>query len=285
MSESCPLYHVDAFTNRPFSGNPAGVFLCRSEMSAKQMQLISAEVNASETAFPIPLDASSFKEASRFHLRWFTPQVEVPLCGHATLATAHVMFCELENQNDALKFETQSGELVVRHDGEYYAMDFPAGIAKSIDTDVSICHALGIQEHSVLDTLYCDSPNKLLVVVDDEHVVRGLSPDFIKLREISRKYSAGSVVVTGRSVSPDYDFVSRNFAPIRGVNEDPVTGSSHVILGPYWQEQLHKSQLKGFQASPRGGVVVVEVVGSSRVVLKGTALTISRGQMLVPANS
>ena len=284
MTESNPFYLVDAFTTQPFSGNPAGVFMHSSEMTPKQMQLIASEINASETAFPVPLDAPPFEVASRFHLRWFSPQVEVPLCGHATLATAHVLFRETENQNRVLRFETQSGELVVRHEGDYYAMDFPAGIAKPIDTDVSIYDALGIKESSVLDTLYCDSPNKLLVVVDEEDIVRRLAPDFLRLREISRKYNAGSVVVTCRSTSSDYDFVSRNFAPIRGVNEDPVTGSSHVILGPYWQERLHRSQLKGFQASPRGGVVIVEAVDDSRVVLKGTALTISRGQMLVPSD-
>ena len=284
MTESNPFYLVDAFTTQPFSGNPAGVFMHSSEMTPKQMQLIASEINASETAFPVPLDAPPFEVASRFHLRWFSPQVEVPLCGHATLATAHVLFREMENQNRVLRFETQSGELVVRHEGDYYAMDFPAGIAKPIDTDVSIYDALGIKESSVLDTLYCDSPNKLLVVVDEEDIVRGLAPDLLRLREISRKYNAGSVVVTCRSTSSDYDFVSRNFAPIRGVNEDPVTGSSHVILGPYWQQRLHRSQLKGFQASPRGGVVIVEAVDDSRVVLKGTALTISRGQMLVPSD-
>ncbi len=285
MAESNPFYLVDAFTTQPYSGNPAGVYLHMSQMTPKQMQLIACEINASETAFPVPLDAPPFEVASRFHLRWFSPRVEVPLCGHATLATAHVLFREMKNQNRVLWFETQSGELVVRHEGDYYAMDFPAGIAKPIDADVSIYSALGIQENSVLDILYCDSPNKLLVVVDDEHVVRGLAPDFLRLREISRKYNAGSIVVTCRSTSPDYDFVSRNFAPIRGVNEDPVTGSSHVILGPYWQEQLHKSQLTGFQASPRGGVVMVEVVDDSRIIHKGTALTISRGQMLVPPES
>jgi PhzF family phenazine biosynthesis protein len=284
MSESCPLYLVDAFTSKPFSGNPAGVFFHSSEMTPKQMQLIASEVNASGTAFPVPLDAPPFEVASRFHLQWFSPQVDVPLCGHATLATAHVLFCEMKNQNRILRFETQSGELVVRREGDYYAMDFPAGIAEPIETDVSVYDALGIQESSVLDTQYCDSPNKLLVVVDEEHVVRGLAPDFLRLREVSRKYNACSVVVTCRSASPDYDCVSRNFAPIRGVNEDPVTGSSHVILCPYWQERLHRSQLKGFQASPRGGVVIVEAVDDSRVVLKGTALTISRGQMLVPSD-
>ncbi|MFW9849271.1 MAG: PhzF family phenazine biosynthesis protein [Candidatus Thorarchaeota archaeon] len=282
MNKQFPIYRVDAFTPKPFSGNPAGVFLYPSTLSSIQMQVIASEVNASETAFPVPLDNSSYQESSQFHLRWFTPEVEVPLCGHATLATAHVLFHEIGNPNEIVTFDTLSGNLIVRREGQNYSMDFPAGIPKQIDIARTVYDALGIEKESVVDNQYCDNPNKLIIVVDNEKDVRELSPDFAMLRNISHEYDVGSVVVTASSSNPDYDFISRNFAPVRGVNEDPVTGSSHVILGPYWKTKLHKSHLIGFQASSRGGSVIVDVLDDARVVLGGTAITVSSGEMLLP---
>ncbi len=278
------FYLVDAFTARPFSGNPAGVFLYSSNLDSTQMQLIANEVNASETAFPVPLGNSSFQDASQFQLRWFSPEVEVPLCGHATLATAHVLFHEIENPNEIVRFETLSGNLTVKREGKYYKMDFPAGIPKNIDVETSVYSALKIDERNVVETLYCEEPNKLLIVVDAENTVKNLSPDFERVRNISQQYNAGSVVVTSLSISPEYDFISRNFAPLRGVNEDPVTGSSHVILGTYWKRRLKKSHLTGFQASSRGGFVDMEIIDDTRVVLGGAAITISSGNMLLPEN-
>lgn len=282
MSEWSSFFLVDAFAEYPFSGNPAGVLLYDAILPTAQMQAIANEVNASETAFPVPVDGKSFEESSYFKLRWFTPQVEVPLCGHATLATAHVLFHELGNRNTSLSFDTRSGELTVKHVDDYYAMDFPAGLSASMDVDASVYAALGLNEANILETRYCSNPNKLVVVVDSENIIRNLEPDFLKLREISSIYNAGSIVVTSTSASRDYDFISRNFAPLRGVNEDPVTGSSHVILGPYWQEKLNKSHLTAFQASPRGGVMIVEIGDNDRVVLKGKATTVTRGQMVLP---
>lgn len=284
MLESGRFFLVDAFTEHPFSGNPAGVLLNDAILPTTQMQTIANEVNASETAFPIPVDGKCFEDASYFKLRWFTPQVEVPLCGHATLATAHVLFHELGNPSTSLTFDTSSGELIVRRVGDHYAMDFPAGPSAPVDVDQSVYEALGLSGSNVLETRYCSDPNKLVIVVDEERIIRGLQPDFLKLREVSSIYNAGSIVVTSTSASAEYDFISRNFAPLRGVNEDPVTGSSHVILGPYWQGKLHKSQLTALQASPRGGAMKVEIGSNNRVILKGTAITITRGQMVLPVD-
>ena len=282
MLESCRFFLVDAFTEHPFSGNPAGVLLCDYILPTAQMQTIANEVNASETAFPIPVDDKSFEDSSYFKLRWFTPQVEVPLCGHATLAAAHVLFHELGNRSTSLTFDTRSGELTVKRVDDFYAMDFPAGLSEPIDVDDSVYEALGLTESDILETRYCDDPNKLVIVVDAEQIIRNLEPDFLKLRNISSIYNVGSVIVTSASASSEYDFISRNFAPLRGVNEDPVTGSSHVILGPYWQEKLNKSRLTAFQASRRGGSMIVEVIDENRVLLKGRATTITRGQMMLP---
>ncbi len=285
MLESCAFFLVDAFTEHPFSGNPAGVILYDTILPTAQMQTIANEVNVSETAFPIPVDDKPFEEASYFKLRWFTPQVEVPLCGHATLASAHVLLHELGNQSTSLTFDTRSGELTVTHIDGHYVMDFPAGLSVPIDANRLVYDALDLNESNILETRYCDNPNKLIIVVDDERIIKNLQPDSIKIRELSTIYNAGSVVVTSASASSDYDFVSRNFAPLRGVNEDPVTGSSHVILGPYWKEKLGKSQLAAFQASARGGSMIVEVIDEYRVLLKAKATTITRGQMVLPPES
>ncbi len=281
MSEY-PVYIVDAFTDIPFSGNPAGVYLCPTSLNEQQMQLIARELNLSETAFPIPTSSEYYTDANRFHLRWFSPLVEVPLCGHATLATAHVLWSELQNENDTLAFETKSGRLEVHRGTSGYVMDFPRGKAESIPITEDITCALELSIESVVDMLYCEDPNKLLIVVKDETDVKDLQPDFLELSRISEKHNAGSIIVTTISTSTEYDFISRNFAPIRGVNEDSVTGSSHVILGPYWQAALKKDTLVAYQASSRGGSMTVKMVNEDRVLLIGNAVTITRGTMTIP---
>ena len=281
MVEGHRFYLVDVFTDQMFAGNPACVLLGVNSLEDDIMQMIAREFNLSETAFPVPYDNTDFETSNHFHLRWFSPVVEVPLCGHATLATAHILYSELENKSPSLTFTTLSGDLTVSKTSDSYVMDFPLGKATPIDFDAEILSALRLQEESVQNMMYCPSPNKLLIEIDDDKLIRNLSPDFLKLTYISQKYDVGSIVVTSKSTSTDYDFISRNFAPIRGVNEDPVTGSAHVILGPYWQNKLGKDKLRAYQASNRGGFMDVEVKESGRVSLIGMASTIAEGTLRI----
>lgn len=281
MNEMKKFYLVDAFTDRIFSGNPACVFLSKEPLDEKTMQMIAREFNLSETAFPAPTDSDDFETSTCFHLRWFTPVVEVPLCGHATLATAHILYSELHNSCPSLSFSTQSGDLIVSKKENSYVMDFPAGELIPVDIDSEVISALHLEIESVRAMMYCPNPNKLLVEIDREKLVRDLSPDFLELTHISQKFNAGSIVVTSASTSIDYDFISRNFAPIHGVNEDPVTGSAHVLLGPYWQSKLGKHRLRAFQVSSRGGFMEVEVKDNGRVDLIGTACTVAEGHFRV----
>ncbi len=273
------FYLVDAFTDQMFTGNPACVLLGEGPLEEEVMQKIAREFNLSETAFPVPYDTTAFESSDHFHLRWFSPVVEVPLCGHATLATAHIFYSELSNRSPSLTFTTLSGDLLVTKKDDCYVMDFPGGEATPIDFDAEILSALHLQEESIEGMMYCSSPNKLLIEVDSDKLIRTLSPDFLKLIDISQKYDVGSIAVTAKSTSPDYDFISRNFAPIRGVNEDPVTGSAHVILGPYWHSKLGKNKLRAYQASNRGGVMDIEVMENGRVSLMGMACTVAEGTL------
>ena len=277
MDKMNKFFLVDAFTDQLFTGNPACVFLSKESLNEKVMQLIAREFNLSETAFPVPLSSIDFQNSNLFHLRWFTPIVEVPLCGHATLATAHILFAELENASSSLSFATQSGTLIVSKRKDHYVMDFPSGKLTPIDIEPEIVSALHLERESVQQMMHCPNPNKLLVEVDNERHVRALTPDFSELIHISRKFNVGSILVTAQSKSTEYDFVSRNFAPVRGVNEDPVTGSAHVILGPYWQKKLNKNHLRAYQASDRGGSMDIEIKGNERVFLIGTACTVAEG--------
>jgi PhzF family phenazine biosynthesis protein len=279
MGESNKFYLVDAFTNQAFSGNPACVFLSEKPLKEDVMQLIAREFNLSETAFPVPADSGDFETSNHFQLRWFSPIVEVPLCGHATLATAHIIYSELKNRSTSLSFDTLSGNLIVSKKGESYVMDFPAGNVTPMEFDLEIVSALHLEKESVRTMMYCPNPNKLLIEVDSEKQVRNLSPNFLELIQISEKFDVGSIVVTSASESTEYDFISRNFAPIRGVNEDPVTGSAHVILGPYWQKILNKKHLRAFQVSNRGGFMDIEMNDGGRVNLIGTAVTVAEGNL------
>ncbi|TXT56439.1 MAG: putative enzyme [Candidatus Thorarchaeota archaeon] len=277
MEAISSFFIVDAFTDQLFTGNPAGILLHRGDLAAELMQLVARELNLSETAFPVPQGELSYKEAEQFELRWFTPTTEVPLCGHATLATAHIIFSELENPSSQITFSTLSGSLMVTRQDDLYVMDFPSGVVETISFQNDVIRALGLEPNDVDEMLYCEKPNKLLIVVSDAEVTRNLQPDFPLLLQTSKKHNAGSVIVTSPSSSFDYDFISRNFAPLHGVNEDPVTGSSHVILGPYWQRRLDKDTLRAYQASSRGGFMDLEVLNNGRILLKGKARTVAKG--------
>ncbi|MHC4414940.1 MAG: PhzF family phenazine biosynthesis protein [Planctomycetota bacterium] len=269
MTVRIPLYQVDAFTDRPFAGNPAAVCLLTGPRDPAWMQRVAEEMNLSETAFLAGRDDG-------YDLRWFTPTVEVDLCGHATLASAHALWAggHLPPDQDA-RFHTHSGLLTARKLGEWIQLDFPTRPPEPCAAAPALLEALGVEPTFVgrHETAGFHEANHL-VRVGSEQIVRGARPDFARLRDLGT-----NVIVTSRSDDPRFDFVSRYFAPAMGIDEDPVTGSAHCILGPYWQECLTKNELTAYQASARGGVVKVRVEGE-RTYLSGQAVTVLRGELI-----
>jgi predicted PhzF superfamily epimerase YddE/YHI9 len=255
---------VDAFTDRPFAGNPAAVCLLPAAADPVWMQQVAREMNLAETAFLVRRDDG-------FDLRWFTPSTEVDLCGHATLASAHVLWEERElKPEETARFHTRSGLLTASRKGSLIWLDFPATPSEPTGVPPELERGLGTPTRYIGRTKF-----DYLAEVESETAVRNLSPD---LGSLSRLPGRG-VIVTARSDRPDYDFVSRFFAPGAGVPEDPVTGSAHCGLGPFWGSKLKKTRLVGYQASSRGGTVVVEL-DRDRVRLGGQGITVLRGELL-----
>jgi PhzF family phenazine biosynthesis protein len=258
------LIQVDAFTDRPFGGNPAAVLVLPGEADPQWMQSVASEMNLSETAFVIP-------EGGDFRLRWFTPRVEVDLCGHATLAAAHVLWeSGYLSPSAPARFHTQSGLLTATKQGTWIELDFPAEFEEYCAAPLELTEALGVAMHYV-------GRNRLdyLIEVENERVLRALEPNLAILESIPSR----GFIVTSQADNGEYDFVSRFFAPGLGVREDPVTGSAHCCLGPFWSIRLAKDSMVGYQASERGGVVRVRVQGD-RVILGGQAITVLRGELL-----
>jgi PhzF family phenazine biosynthesis protein len=254
------LLTVDAFATRPFTGNPAAVCLLDVDRPAEWMQALAREMNLSETAFLLP-------DASDWRLRWFTPTIEVDLCGHATLASAHVLW-ETGRLHDTAtaRFETRSGRLEAVRDGDDIVMNFPAEAPSAAAAPDGLLEALGVEAVAV-------ARNRMdyLVELADEPAVRAVQPDFARLGTVD----ARGVIVTASASDGNHDFVSRFFAPRAGVNEDPVTGSAHCCLTPYWARKFGRTELRGYQASARGGTVGVRLDGD-RVHLRGRAVTVLR---------
>lgn len=260
-----PIRQVDAFSEHPFAGNPAGVCLLSSAAEASWMRDVAREMNLSETAFVVPRNGG-------FDLRWFTPAVEVQLCGHATLATAHVLWEDgILAANETARFHTASGVLLARRLGEEIELDFPAKPERASPAPPGLARALGVEPVYVGNSAF-----DLLVLLPDEATVRRLAPDFGLLRQVP----ARGVIVTAPSSTPGIDFVSRFFGPAVGIDEDPVTGSAHCVLAPFWCGRLGRNELVGYQASARGGTVGVRLAGQ-RVMIAGRAVTVLRGEMLV----
>ncbi len=256
------IYQVDAFTEKPFSGNPAAVCLLPQAKDAAWMQAVAKEMNLSETAFLL-------KQEDGYKLRWFTPAVEVDLCGHATLASAHILWeTGILHGGEEARFHTRSGWLTALSKGGEIELNFPAKTDAPADAPSGLLDALKVQAKYIGKSKF-----DYLVQVDSEETVRGLKPDFASLKNIPVR----GVIVTSKAATPGYDFISRFFAPAAGVNEDPVTGSAHCTLGPFWSRQLGKSDFLAYQASERGGVLRVRVAGD-RVFLGGKAVTVLRGE-------
>jgi PhzF family phenazine biosynthesis protein len=257
------IHQVDAFTNTVFKGNPAAVCLLHEKVDEAWMQNLAAEMNLSETAFLL-------RHEDGFGLRWFTPVTEVDLCGHATLASAHVLWQEgwLPCDKQA-RFHTRSGLLTAEFKGGWIEMDFPAQETQEVSPPQALLDAMET-EASFAGFNGVD----YLLVLESEKTVAELNPDFIQLAKVPCR----GVMVTSASASPDYDFVSRFFAPQVGINEDPVTGSAHCCLAPFWAHRLQKTEMIAFQASSRGGVVKVRVQ-EDRVLLSGQAVTVFKGAL------
>jgi predicted PhzF superfamily epimerase YddE/YHI9 len=260
-----PFFQLDAFTAEPFKGNPAAVCLMPCSLGDDLYLSIAGEMNLSETAFLEEQDMG-------YRLRWFTPKREVPLCGHATLAAAQLIFKRLGFGGDKVTFHTLAGELYAYRAGEGVTMDFPLNIPHPVKPITGILGGLGVS--GCVDFQYSDTNQKIVVELRDEGEVRDVSPDFQALLRVENTLGWRGVNVTSPGTS--HDFVSRYFAPWMGVNEDPVTGSAHTVLGPYWAAKLGKNRLTAFQASERGGEVLVEVK-PERVNLTGRSVLVAEG--------
>jgi PhzF family phenazine biosynthesis protein len=262
-----PIFQVDAFTEEPFKGNPAGVCLLKAPAEAAWMQNVAAEMNLAETAFPLP-------EGSAYRLRWFTPKVEVRLCGHATLATAHILWEQgiLAPEEEA-RFETLSGLLTARREGGDIELNFPS---RPVTPQPPAWAEAAVGALGVKPSFMGMSAEDILIEVANEEGVRSLQPDFATLKSLP----ARGVIVTSRSADARFDFVSRFFAPAVGVNEDPVTGSSHCVLTPFWSQRLGKASMTAYQASARGGVLKVRL-DNDRVRIAGRAVTVIKGEIAV----
>lgn len=259
------LFQVDAFTAAPFSGNPAAVCLLDGPRGERWMQRVAAEFNLSETAFV-------WGREDGYDLRWFTPRFEVDLCGHATLASAHVLWEEGHlPPADQARFHTKSGLLTAERRESWIELDFPSEAATTASAPPGLFEALGLDRTSLGKNRFA-----YLIELESEEAVRSLRPEFGRLAEAT---SLG-VMVTSEASGDAYDFVSRYFLPSSGIDEDPVTGSAHCCLGPHWRDRLGKDEFLAFQASTRGGEIRVRVA-RDRVHLGGPAVTVLQGELLV----
>jgi len=255
-----PLFQIDAFTNRRFSGNPAAVMPMARFPDDAVMQALAAENNLAETAFLV-------REGADYRLRWFTPVTEVPLCGHATLASAAVVMERLEPGRKSVVFQSKSGPLTVTREGAGYVLDFPARPVEKTPPPAGFAEALGCEPVEVLVNAF-----NYMAVLESASVVRRLAPEMSAIARLDRT----GVIVTAAG-DGDYDCVSRYFAPAKGIPEDPVTGAAHCMLAPYWAARLGRTQLRAYQASARGGEIMCRVVGE-RVELEGQCVFYLEGE-------
>ena len=264
-----PIYQVDAFTRTMFAGNPAAVMPLEQWLPDTVMLSLAMENNLSETAFLVPL---ADRADADFHIRWFTPGVEVPLCGHATLASAWVIFNKLGWNNNEIRFHSKSGPLSVRQADDWLIMDFPNLAFEEQPTPTLIREAL---ETAPETAFYVPNDTNYMIILDDEAAVRAAQPDLRKLTQLG---SQGLIIT---APGDDCDFVSRYFAPGAGIDEDPVTGSIHSVLVPYWAQQLGKNRLDARQISARGGVLRCELKGN-RVDIAGQVAFYMEGSVYLP---
>ncbi|RDY59390.1 PhzF family phenazine biosynthesis protein [Flagellimonas nanhaiensis] len=263
-------YIVDSFTDEPFKGNPAGVCLLNQEIGDEEMLLIAKELGFSETVFVTQLSGQN-----RFSIRFFSPKMEIPLCGHATLAASKVLFNKDSDMLNIHFVNIQNLDLVIQRDGEHIIMEFPIYETEHQIAPNELLEALGITE--INNSEYNKETNILLLEIDDCNVLSKLNPDFEKLKKSHD--SINGVLVTALSEKPDYDFESRYFWPWSGTNEDPVTGGTHTFLAKYWGQRLHKKKMNSFQCSERTGFMEVELIDELKMTIKGKAQILLKGEL------
>ncbi|MCK5304802.1 MAG: PhzF family phenazine biosynthesis protein [Candidatus Heimdallarchaeota archaeon] len=273
-----PIYQIDAFTDEPFRGNPAAICLISENYPDITLQKIAAEMNLSETAFLYVPNVDEIKKLNRFRLRWFTPQVEVNLCGHATLATSHLLFHILKIDSNSVTYETLSGELIASKTEDGVILDFPMNDPEITEPLPTLLNALGVKTAEAF--AYSKGVTDMLIELDSVETISDLKPDYERLKRLSLGLEIRGVIVTARG-GENYDFISRFFAPWVGINEDPVTGSAHTILAPYWAKILGKKEMKGYQMSKRGGEITVKISENNRVELIGKSILILKGEFFV----
>ncbi|MFW6262762.1 MAG: PhzF family phenazine biosynthesis protein [Thermotogota bacterium] len=267
------IFQIDAFTNEVFKGNPAGVCVLEEPLSEELYQNIAAEMNLSETAFVIATD-----EQGVYDLRWFTPEVEVPLCGHGTLSAAFVLSQDYCDQNE-LVFKTKSGILKALCDKNKITLDFPMN--KPVETEIHEKFAFALNYNKPFKEYYSETSGFVCLLLEEELDVRSLDPDFHQLKQIDFDFDIHGLIVTAKSGSDKYDFVSRTFVPWEGIDEDPVTGSAHTVLGPLWAEKLEKTKLTAYQASRRGGFLYLDCSSDKRIKISGEAVQVFKGIITV----
>jgi len=272
------VYQVDAFTNECFKGNPAGVCILKESIEDKYMQLIAKEMNLSETAFVQSLEAIQINSTSIFSLRWFTPKYEVDLCGHGTIAASEILFNNIGIKNEKIMYETKSGRLIANKNDKGIALDFPIDEPLNVDLSKDILEAMGIESYE--NAVIGKNTNKLIIHLKTENEVLKLTPNFEKMKELEFERNVKGVGVTCIG-NEKYDFISRYFNPWAGVNEDPVTGSVHTLLAAYWSKILNKDEMKAYQASDRGGEIILRILTGNRVELIGQAKVVLKGELYI----
>lgn len=269
------IYQVDVFTDKYYKGNPAAVCILEDEIEEEHMKSIAAEMNLSETAFVLPIS----KESNIYSLRWFTPEVEVPLCGHGTIGTAKVLYDEMGIDSSQIIFETKSGRLIAKRSENGIGIDMPLDSYEDIIISADFLSSMGIERY--IDAKVGKITRKVIIRVDNEEEILNLNPDFNKMKSLKITEDIKGVAITTNNTNK-YDFLSRYFNPWAGINEDPVTGSVHTVLANYWGDILNKAEMTAYQASRRGGKLILKMKDNNRLELIGEAVIVLKGEIYVP---
>ena len=272
MTKTIKSYIVDSFTDQSFKGNPAAVCLLNTEIKEEQMLLIAKEFGLSETAF-----VNKISDHNKFSIRFFSPKMEIPLCGHATLAASKVLFEENPRLSEIQFTNIENLDLSIQRDKDWIQMEFPIYNTVPQQVPEKLLHALGIND--IVNCVYNEETKMLLLELNDANILQNLTPDFEKL--IASHTSINGVLVTAKSAKKEYDFESRYFWPWSGTNEDPVTGATHTFLGKYWGERLHKSNMNSFQCSERSGFMNVQLLDDDKMIIKSKAQIILKGMLTI----
>lgn len=275
MNKKFKIYQVDAFTGEAFKGNPAAICVLEDDISDELMKSIAMEMNLSETAFVKPLENKNIRDCKLFSLRWFTPLVEVDLCGHATIATSKILFDEFNIKTNEIRYQTKSGILISVKEKDKISLDFPIDNCLKFDVTEDILTAMGIT--SYVDAIIGENTRKLIIELNSEQEVINLKPNFHKLNLLKFSTIVKGIGVTCKG--SEYDFISRYFNPWGGVNEDPVTGAAHTLLAKYWSNKLNKDKMLAYQNSDRGGEISIELLENNRIKLSGEAIIVLKGEL------